>query len=262
MSIRNEWGVLAAVCCFWLLAPCAMADDASSTQPAQDQTQTQEQAPAPDLLYTNAGLLVGGMNSSANYGGGSSSSSSFYMLGVDGDYGFDKLFPGGQYLNVGGSIIGGTDSGYDVGFTGVTAGVGGHYEFEPSTAGVDLGKISAFAMLVEQYNYLTVALPTYTYNGQTYGGGNSSSSSSSSAIEYGVKWMILNAYEWDFYGVNGSSSSSSGSQSPIGGNSLNLKFKWLMEPKPDSPYLGVYYSHQSQTGVNSDSLMVIGGYIW
>lgn len=249
MNTRHILKLLVGVFALIGLGSTVFADDTGATLSQKNN------------LYTNAGAMFGYMSMNTNGGTGASSSTSIDLVGADGSFGFDNVFPAGQYLNVTGNFLAGGNS--TIAFGGVGAGVGAHAEFEPVVGNTDIGKISVFGSLLEDYTSVTVSEPTYTFNGQTYGG-NITNSSSNTSFSYGVKWLIFNVYEWDFYGVNGGGSSSSSSQggSPVGGNSINLKFKWLMEPKPKSPYLGVYYQHQNQSGSSSDSFLIIGGYVW
>lgn len=226
-----------------MILPNAWADDTSTNTSSQ-------------TFYTNAGAFLATASMSQDNGTGGSTSTSLTMAGAGGSYGFDNLFTGGKYLYTFGSVTAGSDSGGDFSFSGVGAGVGGHAEFEPAWGDVDVGAISVYAAVFETYNYLNF---NTTVQGQSY---SSSSSSSNGAIEYGAKWMILNVYEFDFFGINGSSSSSSGQNSPIGGNSLNLQFKWILQPQHNSAYLGAGYQHQSQSGSSSNVYMILGGYIW
>ena len=213
-----------------------------------------------DQFFTNAGGFIASASFNEPNGSGGTTSTSLTMLGGGGSYNLDKLFKYGQYFNVMGSFVGGSASS-TMSFGGFGVGAGAHAEFEPTAGSVDLGAISAFADVIEQYTSVTIDMPTYTIGTTTYGG-NQTYTSSSAAIEYGVKWLILNQYEWDFFGVNGSSSSSSGQSSPVGGNSLNLQFKWLAEPKRQSYYLGAGYQHQSNNGSSMNMFMILGGYVW
>lgn len=174
----------------------------------------------------------------------SSETDSIGMIGLDGSYGFDKLFDAGKYLDVqGAGAFGfGTVGGNTLDLGIVSGGVGAHVNFHPS-----LGAISAFITAEEQSTSVSVA--------------GFSNTNSNSLIIYGVRWMILDSYEWRFFGTSqGGGSSSSGS--PVGGNTLNLQFNWVAHPNQPSYYIGAQYQHQSQSGSSSDSLFVVGGYRW
>lgn len=252
----NAIGVLAFAL---ILGVPALSRADTGSQPA-DSNDGNSATSVQDQLFTNAGGFLATASYDVPNGTGGTSSTSVSMLGGGGSYNLDRLFPYGQYFNVMGSFMGGTASS-SLSFGGIGIGAGAHVEFEPTAGNVDLGAISAFADVLENYTSLYISMPTYTIGNQTYGG-NQTYSSSNASIEYGVKWVILNAYEWDFYGVNGSSSSSSGQSAPVGGNSLNLNFKWLLEPKRESYYLGAGYQRQSQNGVTTNFFMLLGGYVW
>ena len=178
-------------------------------------------------------------------GGSSSETDTITMLGGDGSYGFDKLFDAGKYFDAQGAVLAGagTVGGSTLSLGIFSAGVGAHAEFHPT-----LGAISGFITAEEQ----STAVSTSGF----------SSTSSSSLIVYGIKWMILDSYEWDFYGTSQGGSSSSSSSSPVGGNSLNLQLTWIQHPNKPSYYFGGQYRHQSQSGSSSDTLFVVGGYRW
>lgn len=200
------------------------------------------------VSYTYAEALAGVMSLKNNVpnanGTSTSETDSIGMFGVDGSYGFDKLFDAGKYLDVQGSgtFGAGTVGGSTLDLGIISAGAGAHINFHPT-----LGAISAFITAEEQTTSATFA--------------GTSTTNSSSLIVYGIRWMILDSYEWRFFGTSqGGGSSSSGS--PVGGNTLNLQFNWVANPNKPSYYVGAQYQHQSQSGSKSDSLFVVGGYRW
>lgn len=178
-------------------------------------------------------------------GGSSSQTDTISMFGGDGSYGFDKLFDAGKYLDAQGSALvgAGTVGGSTLSLGIVSAGVGAHAEFHPA-----LGAISGFITAEEESSSISTS--------------GFSSTNSNSLIVYGIKWMILDSYEWSFYGTSQGGSSSSSSGSPVGGNTLNLQLTWIQYPNKPSYYFGGQYQHQSQSGSSSDTLFVVGGYRW
>lgn len=200
------------------------------------------------VSYTYAEALAGVMSlkSTVSTGTGTSSSEtdSIAMVGADGSYGFDHLFDVGKYLDVQGSAMVGTGTvgGNTLDLGIVSGGVGAHINFHPS-----LGAISAFITAETQSTSASV--------------GGFSSTNSNSLIVYGVRWMILDSYEWRFFGTSQSGGSSS-SGSPVGGNTLNLQFNWVAHPNQPSYYVGAQFQHQNQSGSTSNSLFVVGGYRW
>jgi|GEM_PF-6976938 len=198
--------------------------------------------------YVNGEVGVMSLQSSVPSSTGTGTTSetdSIGMVGVNGSYGFDRLFDAGKYLDVQGSALfgGGTVGGSTLSLGIASAGVGAHANFHPS-----LGAISMFITAEEQSTSVSVA--------------GFSSTNSNSLIVYGLKWMILDSYEWDFFGTSQGGNSSSSSGSPVGGDTLNLEFTWIAHPNKPSYYVGAQYQHQSQTGNTSDSLFVVGGYRW
>ena len=200
------------------------------------------------ISYTYAEALAGVMSlkTTVPTGTGTSSSEtdSIGMVGLDGSYGFDRLFDFGKYLDVQGSAMAGfgTVGGNTLDLGIFSGGVGAHVNFHPS-----LGAVSAFITAEEQSTAVSVA--------------GTSNTNSNSLIVYGVRWMILDSYEWRFFGTSqGGGSSSSGS--PVGGNTLNLQFNWVAHPNQPSYYIGAQFQHQNQSGSTSNSLFVVGGYRW
>lgn len=218
------------------LPPSAYADDQKDTY----------------ISYTYVDAVAGALSSQSTMtdpttGAQTSSTTSFGMTGATGSYGFDKLFDFGKYLDVQGAVLGGYSSSSGGGSTTLgilQGGVGLHADFKPA-----LGDISVF---------VTAETESTSVSASGY-----SSTSSNSLIIYGLKWMILNNYEWDFYGTSqGGNSSSSGSSSPAGGNGLNLQFTWIQHPNAQSMFVGGQYQHQSQNGTTNDTILGIFGYRW
>lgn len=226
----------------WLSLASAVLAAAPFTAHADDQ---QDNYISYTYAQAQAGLMSLKNTVPSGTGGSSSETDTISMLGASGSYGFDKLFDAGKYFDAQGAVLAGTGTvgGSTLSLGIFSAGVGAHAEFHPS-----LGAISGFITAEEQSTAISVS--------------GFSSTNSNSLIVYGVKWMILDSYEWDFYGTSQGGSSSSSSSSPVGGNTLNLQFTWIQYPNKPSYYLGGQYQHQSQSGGSSDTLFVVGGYRW